>query len=143
MKDIEEILTILSKPAVPELRHQEKVLDEIIKAKDKMAVSWWWSAIPVYITLCFLMKAIFDPRTTFILELTAFIKQHAIMGLILFMLLPALCMGINFYSIRRIYLFNSRSWRLMRLRPVALNILLFLLSLAILVIFLLIKMKSV
>jgi hypothetical protein len=119
------------------------VMEEIMKAKDKMALSWWWSAIPVYIMLCFMMKVMFVPKTTFRAEITLFMQGNPLIGIVLFILLPVSCAAINFYAIRQVYFWSGRPKRLAWLRRVVFNIIWFIFSLVILVICLIIKMKSI
>jgi hypothetical protein len=143
MDDLEEILNTLSKPVIPELKHEGRVLEEIMKAKDRLALTWWWSVIPMYIILCLVMKGMFAPRTTFLAEINLFIHNSPRTGIILFVVLPVLSVVINFYAINRIYFWSGRPKKLFWLKQVVFNILWLIVSLAILVVYSIIQINAI
>ena len=64
MEDLQEILTEMSKPEVPNLKHQEAITDLIIRGKRKIALSLWWLSVPVFVLAALLMEQFYKPRST-------------------------------------------------------------------------------
>ena len=61
-------LAEMTKPEIPQLKHEDMLGNAISNAKDKSVVSLWWLSVPVFIVLMLLMKSVYMPGTTFALK---------------------------------------------------------------------------
>ncbi|MGB4848142.1 MAG: hypothetical protein WBP41_09510 [Saprospiraceae bacterium] len=107
MEDFEEKLNRMTKPAVVELRHGELLGAALIKAKDKLAVSWWWIIIPIYMIAIMMMKGYFNPGLGPINIIDEFQSAHPVVSITMFLFVPLIFIWINFVSIKKVYLLSG------------------------------------
>jgi hypothetical protein len=107
MENFEDKLSQITKPDVSQLKHQDMLANEIIKAKDKSVLSWWWLSIPLYIIAALLMKSAFMPHTTLISNLQDLTSRDKYSTLLFFLVLPLIFIAINLISIRKIYFLRA------------------------------------
>ena len=121
MEDFEKIITRISKPEIHELKHQPMLEDQLIRARRKTALTWWWTALPLYVVCALIMKSLYYPSSSpagFILE---FINNRPAISMILFGVIPVLAFIINFTSLRKIYFYSGTPFKELRVpRPAVL-----------------------
>lgn len=101
MEDFEKILAELSKPEVKELKHQDLLGENIMRAKNRNALSFWWLVIPFYIIATLTMKTWYM-KTTLKQEINLFKKDDPILSVLLFLIFPAFIICFNaFFSSKR------------------------------------------
>jgi hypothetical protein len=135
MQNFEEKLKQMSKPEVTHLKHQDMLAIAITKAKDKSVISWWWLSIPLYIIATLLMKTIFMPHTTLLLNIHDFTSKDIYSSVLFFLVLPILFIVINFLSIRNIYFLSGSPTSIRFLRTAWFNVLMIIFSILILIIY--------
>jgi hypothetical protein len=97
MEDFEKMLTELSKPEVRELKHQDLLADQIVRAKNRNALSFWWLLIPLYAIATLTMKTWYM-KTSLKQEINLFKVHNPVLSLLLFLILPALIIVFTFFS---------------------------------------------
>ena len=135
MEDFEEKLMKISKPEISQLKHQDLLAKEIIEAKDKSVLSWWWLSIPLYVLLAFLMKSLYMPNTTFLTNIHDFSENQNLLSLLLFLFLPIIFIFINILNIRKIYFLSGSPRTVSFLKAVWFNIIIIAASILILFIY--------
>ncbi len=135
MEDFEEKLMKISKPEISQLKHQDLLAKEIIEAKDKSVLSWWWLSIPLYVLLAFLMKTLYMPNTTFLSNIHDFSENQYLLSILLFLFLPIIFIFINFLSIRKIYFLSGSPRTIGFLKAIWFNIIIIAASVLILIIY--------
>ena len=136
MEDFEKILNDMTKPQVSQLRHQEMLTDAITKAKERSLISWWWIALPLYLLAALLMKSMYMPETTLKSNLHEFKGMNGIASILMFLVLPVIIIIINLFSIRQIHRISKNLGLNILFRTVWFNLLLFLMSVAVILIYL-------
>lgn len=135
MENFEEKLTQMTKPEVTHLKHQDMLASAITKAKDKSVISWWWLSIPLYLIATLLLKTIFMPQTTLILNIHDFTSREIYSSVLFFLVFPIVFIVINFISIRNIYFLSGSPKSICFLRAVWFNVLMIIFSIFILIIY--------
>jgi hypothetical protein len=135
MENFEDKLSQITKPEVSQLKHQDMLANDIIKAKDKSVLSWWWLSIPLYIIAALLMKSAFMPHTTLIFNLHDLTSRDKYSSLLFFLVLPLIFIAINLISIRKIYFLSGSPKTISFLKTIWLNILMIVCSILILIIY--------
>jgi hypothetical protein len=135
MDNFEKELTQMTKPQVSELRHQEMLANEIIKAKDKSVLNWWWLSISIFMIGALLMKTLFMPQTTLRSNLHELAKTGSFSLMIFFIILPLIVVLINIIAIRRIYFLSGSPKSLNFLKVVWINVLFIIASIIIILIY--------
>ena len=100
MDDFEKMLVNLSKPEVKELSHQHVLADQIIQAKNKHALSFWWLLIPIYVIAMLAMKT-FYVKTSLKEEINSFRTFHPLLAFSFFILGPIIFILFNSFLVRR------------------------------------------
>jgi hypothetical protein len=100
--NFEEKLIKMTKPEVVDLKHQDTLSKEILKAKDKSVLSWWWISPPLYIIAALIMKTRFNPGTTFISNLQEVTESNKVISFAGFIILPIVFIILNFLTIRKV-----------------------------------------
>ena len=103
MTAFEETLTGMTRPGVPELKHQALLAQAISKGRSKSVLSLWWMSIPLYVTAMLLMKSAYMRNTTLMSNLHEFIGREKYAAALFFLIAPAVFIIINAASIRRIH----------------------------------------
>ena len=106
-QDFEKKLSEMTKPEMPQLKHENMLANAIINARDKSVVSWWWLSVPVFIILMLMMKSTFMPVTTLISNMHELESSQKYMSLIFFLISPVVLIIINVASIMKIYLLSG------------------------------------
>jgi hypothetical protein len=110
-ENFEKKLENMTKPEVPELKHETLLADAIINAKDKSVVSWWWLSVPVFVILMLMMKSIFMPGTTLVSNMHDIENTQKNVSLIFFLISPLILIIINAFTIKKIhFLSGSPKW---------------------------------
>jgi hypothetical protein len=135
MQSFEEKLKQISKPEISQLKHQDMLANEIIKAKDKSVLSWWWLSIPLYIIAAFLMKTFYMPHTTLISNIHDFTNKEKFLALLLFLIMPIIFIILNLLSIRKIHFLSGSPKTIIFLKAVWFNIIIIISSILILIIY--------
>jgi hypothetical protein len=135
MENFEDKLSQITKPEVSQLKHQDMLANDIIKAKDKSVLSWWWLSIPLYIIAALLMKSAFMPHTTLISNLHDLTSRDKYSSLLFFLVLPLIFIAINLISIRKIYFLSGSPKTISFLKTIWFNILMIVCSILILIIY--------
>jgi hypothetical protein len=135
MENFEEKLIKMTKPEVTHLKHEDMLAHAITKAKDKSVISWWWLSIPLYLIATLLMKTIFMPQTTLLLNIHDFTTREIYSSVLFFLVLPIVFIVINFISIRNIYFLSGSPKSIDFLRTAWFNVLMILFSILILIIY--------
>ncbi len=134
-QNFEEKLTIMTKPVVNQLKHQDMLADAIAKAKDKSIISWWWLIIPLYIISALLMKSLYMPQSTFISNIHDLTTKQKFTSTIFFLILPVVFIIINLFSIRKVNFLSGSPRTISFLKTVWFNVLIILFSIMILIIY--------
>jgi len=135
MENFEEILIKMTKPEVTHLKHQDMLANAISNAKDKSVISWWWLSIPLYLIATLLMKTIYMPQTTLLLNIHDFTSREIYLSVLFFLVLPIVFIVINFISIRNIYFLSGNPKSINFLRTAWFNVLMILFSILIIIIY--------
>jgi hypothetical protein len=94
MEDFEKMLTEISKPEVKTLKHQDLLAEQIMRAKNRNALSVWWLLIPLYVIATFSMKTVYM-KTSLKQEINLFKAHSPLLSFGLFLLLPALIILVS------------------------------------------------
>jgi hypothetical protein len=135
MQNFEEKLNQMTKPEIPQLKHQDMLSNAITNAKDKSVLSWWWLSIPLYIIAALLMKSLFMPNTTLISNIHELASKERYTSVLFFFIVPVVFIALNVFSIRKIYFLSGSPKTIMFLVEVWFNVLILILSILILVIY--------
>ena len=135
MENFEEKLIQMTKPQVSQLKHQDMLANAISKAKDKAVLSWWWLCIPIYLIAALLMKTLFMPHTTLILNIHELTNKEKYSSLLFFIILPTFFILLNLISIRKIYFLSGSPKTISFLRSVWFNVIVIVASIIILIIY--------
>lgn len=127
----------MTKPEITELKHQDMLEKAIVKAKDKLVLSWWWLSIPLYIFATLLMKSLFMPSTTFGSNLHDLMSKEKHASILFFLVVPIVFIIINVLSIRKIYFLSGSPKTINFLKVVWFNLLIIVASILIILIYLL------
>jgi hypothetical protein len=103
MISFEETLSGMTKPGIPELKHQTLLAEAISRGRSKSVLSLWWVSIPLYVTAMLLMKSLYVHDTTLITNLHEFIGREKYAAALFFLIAPAVFIIMNAASIRRIH----------------------------------------
>jgi hypothetical protein len=103
----ERKLEKMTKPEIPQLKHEDMLANAIINAKDKSVVSRWWLSVPVFIIMMLLMKSVYMPGTTLITNIHELTSREKYMSLVFFLISPAVLIIVNVFSIRKIYFLSG------------------------------------
>ena len=96
-------LTEMTKPEIPQLKHEDMLGNAIVNAKDKSVVSLWWLSVPAFIVLMLIMKSVYMPGTTLVSNMKEMELQNKFVSIIFFLVSPVVLIIINALSIRKIY----------------------------------------
>ncbi|MEP7322806.1 MAG: hypothetical protein ABI761_12845 [Saprospiraceae bacterium] len=132
INEFEDSLTQMTKPEVNQLKHEDMLAKEMIKAKDRSVVSIWWLAPPFYILGMLLIKALFNPEGNFFNYLVELVFFQKYLAISLFYLIPGILICINSWSIWKIYFIAGRPQSIRFIKSVWLNVLIILLALILL-----------
>lgn len=110
MEDLQKILTGMSKPEVPPLRHQEALTDLIIHCKRKATLSLWWLSVPVFIIGALVMKQLYKPRSTLWASIRELKGRHSTQSLILLFFLPLIVSILQIWQLRRLHFVRQSLW---------------------------------
>lgn len=135
IQDFNEKMIQMTKPDIPNLKHQDMLASAVCHAKDKSVVSWWWLSIPIYLLAAFLMKSIYMPKITWLLSLHEFSTNKPYSSFLLFIILPLLSILINGFSIRKVYLLSNIHTPRSILKHAWFNVLMIAISILILIIY--------
>jgi len=135
MENFAEELTKMTKPKVTQLKHQEILANEIVKAKDKSVISWWWLSIPLYLIAALIMKTFFMPQTTLLSNILELKSTERYSSVLFFLVLPILFIVINFISIRNIHFLAGSPKTIPFLRIVWFNVLIIIFSILVILIY--------
>lgn len=100
MDDFEKMLTELPKPEVKELRHEDMLAADLIRAKDKAATGLWWLLVPLYVLTMLLVRTLYK-KTSLAMELNAFYERSPLLALLLFIAAPLLLLVLYWRKQRR------------------------------------------
>jgi hypothetical protein len=134
-QNFEIILAEMTKPEIPQLKHEDMLAKAIINAKDKSAVSWWWVSVPLFILMMLLMKSFYMPGTSLISNIHELAGKEKYMSLIFFLISPIVLIIENAFSIRKIYFLSGSPKSMNFMKIVWFNILIIVLSAIILIIY--------
>lgn len=135
MENFDEILTQMSKPEVPELKHADLLAKAITNAEDKSVVSLWWLLIPLYVVAALVMKSMYMPQSSFTDNLHALAAKDSYTSLLLFLVLPILLIIINVLTIKKLYFLSGNPKPLNFIKLVYSNIFFIAASLVLLIIY--------
>jgi hypothetical protein len=136
-KNFEEKLIGMTKPELPELKHQDELSKEIVKSKDKSVLSWWWLSLPLYIILVLVMKTHFNRGTTFYSNFHEIAGKSRIESIFAFIILPLFFIILNIISIKKVYRLAGRPDGFSMLELVWYNIFIICVSLFLIIVYLL------
>jgi len=100
-------LTEMTKPEIPQLKHEDMLGNAIANAKDKSAVSLWWLSVPAFILLMLIMKSVYMHGTTLVSNMKEMEQQNKFVSIIFFLISPLVLIIINAFSIRKIYFLSG------------------------------------
>lgn len=135
MENFEEKLTQMTKPEVVQLKHQDMLASAIAKAKDQSVISWWWLSIPLFLIAALLMKTYYMPQTTLLQNIQEFTGREKYTSALLFLVLPAIFIVINFSSIRNMYFLSGSPKSIRFLRTAWFNVVMILFSILVLILY--------
>lgn len=92
----------MSKPAMPDLKHQEALMDLITRGKRKTAVSFWWLAVPLFMMAMLLMQQIYRPQSTFRSSIRDFKDRNSVEAVFLLVIAPLILAIANGWQIARL-----------------------------------------
>ena len=130
MDNLEDILTQMSKPEIPPLKHQDITGKAIIESKRKAVMSIWWLALPVYLLATLTMKSVYKPETTLKSNIRDVGTANHYLPLLLFFIVPAAIIVINIFQVRTIYKLTNSA------KSASVNLLMIVLSSLILIFYL-------
>jgi hypothetical protein len=134
-QDFEKKLSEMTKPEMPQLKHENMLANAIINAKDKSVVSWWWLSVPIFIILMLMMKSTFMPGTTLISNMNDLESKQKLISVAFFLISPVILIIINVLTIRKIHFLSGSPKSLSFLEAVWFNILIIAVSAFILIIY--------
>jgi hypothetical protein len=134
-QNFEKKLTDMTKPEIPDLKHEDMLVHAIINAKDQSVVGWWWLSVPLFIIIMLLMKSFYMPGTSLITNIHELAGKEKYMSLIFFIISPVVLIIVNVFSIRKIYFLSGSPKSMNFLETVWFNVLIIVLSVLILIIY--------
>ena len=134
-QNFEDILTQMTKPEVPEMKHEETLANLIIKTKSRAAVSFWWLCIPLYVITALVMKSFYVPGITFISVLHELTSTKSYTGILLFIVLPVVLITANFLSIWQLFFLYSSLTKKGFVKTIARELIIIIISLLLLIIY--------
>jgi hypothetical protein len=134
-QNFEKKLTEMTKPEIPQLKHQDMLAKAIINAKDKSVVSWWWLSVPGFIILMLLMKSLYMPGATLVASIHDMASREKYISIVFFLVSPIALIVVNAFSIRRIYFLSGSPKSINFLETIWLNILIIVLSVFVLIVY--------
>jgi len=135
-ENFEKKLTDMTKPEIPDLKHEDMLAGAIINAKDKSIVGWWWLSVPAFVILMLMMKSVFMPGTTLISNMHEMESTQKYVSIIFFLISPLILIMINVLTIKKIYFLSGSPKSVIFLGTIWYNVLVIILSLLILIIYL-------
>jgi hypothetical protein len=126
----------MTKPEIPDLKHEDMLAGAIINAKDKSVVGWWWLSVPAFVILMLMMKSVFMPGTTLISNMHEMESTQKYVSIIFFLISPLILIMINVLTIKKIYFLSGSPKSVNFLGTIWYNVLVIILSLLILIIYL-------
>lgn len=135
-ENFEKKLTDMTKPEIPDLKHEDMLAGAIINAKDKSVVGWWWLSVPAFVILMLMMKSVFMPGTTLISNMHEMESTQKYVSIIFFLISPLILIMINVLTIKKIYFLSGSPKSVNFLGTIWYNVLVIILSLLILIIYL-------
>ena len=135
-ENFEKKLSDMTKPEIPDLKHEDLLAGAIINAKDKSIVGWWWLSVPAFVILMLMMKSVFMSGTTLISNIHEMESTQKYMSIIFFLISPLILIMINALTIKKIYFLSGSPKSVNFLGTVWYNVLIIILSLLILIIYL-------
>ena len=135
-ENFEKKLSDMTKPEIPDLKHEDMLASAIINAKDKSIVGWWWLSVPAFVILMLMMKSVFMSGTTLISNIHEMESTQKYMSIIFFLISPLILIIINAFTIKRIHFLSGSPKSVNFLGTVWYNVLIIILSLLILIIYL-------
>lgn len=133
--EFEKKLKEMTKPSIPDLKHEDMLANAIVNAKDKSIVSLWWLSVPVFIILMLLMKSFYMPGSSLFSNLRELTATQKNLSVFFFLISPLLLIIFNVSSIRRVHFLSGSPKSLNFLEAVWFNILIILVSVLIIVIY--------
>lgn len=135
MEDLEKILADMSKPEIGNLKHQDLLAKNILNARRKTVLSWWWICIPLYVLSALIMKGFYKHSSSLAQNLSELAIKNKYLVYLFFVGVPAIVIIINAATIFKIYSIAglSKSSVVKRMLP---NMLMIVLALVALVIYL-------
>jgi len=134
-QNFEKKLTDMTKPEIPNLKHEDMLAGAIINAKDKSVVGWWWLSVPLFIIIMLLMKSFYIPGTSLITGIHELAGKEKYMSLVFFLISPLVLIIVNILTIRKIYFLSGSPKSMSFLEIVWFNVLIIALSVMILIIY--------
>jgi len=128
-------LTEMTKPKIPQLKHEDMLGVAIANAKDKSIVSLWWLSVPVFIILMLVMKSIYMPGTTLVSNMSEMEIRNRYSSIIFFLISPVVIILFNALSIRKIHFLSGSPKSIYFLGAIWINILAISLSVIVLIIY--------
>jgi hypothetical protein len=132
MEDFEKILNEMSKPEIKNLKHQDLLAKNILSAKRKTALSWWWVCIPLYVLGAFIMKGFYRHSSSLSQNLSELTIKNKYMVYLFFIGLPFVAIIINAATIFKLSSISKGSM----LKNIIPNILIIILAVIVFVIYL-------
>ena len=133
---IEEMLIVMSKPEIKNLQHEDMLAEIIIDSKDKSVLSFWWIIIPLFVIAAYWMKSYFVPGSSFPSNLSELTEKNSYAANLIFVLIPAVLIAINFLSVKSLYFFSGSHFTKKLLSSAALNILVIIFSMIVMLVYL-------
>ena len=134
-QNIEEILNNMSKPEVQEMKHEEMLAKVVIKSKGKVALSFWWLCIPLYLIAAFAMKSFYVPGSTFSSTFHELTDTKSYTAIALFIVLPVALIIVNALSIKQLFYLYSSLTKSGFLETIAFELVIIILSVLMLIIY--------
>jgi hypothetical protein len=134
-QNFEKKLTDMTKPEIPNFKHEDMLASAIINAKDKSVVGWWWLSVPLFIIMMLLMKSFYMPGTYLITSIHELAGKEKYMLLVFFFIAPLVLIIVNILTIRKIYFLSGSPKSMSFLETVWFNVLIIVLSVLILIIY--------
>jgi hypothetical protein len=134
-ENFEEKLNAMTKPELPDMKHQQMLADAIINARDKSVVSLWWLSIPVFIILMLTMKSLYVPGSTLISNIKALAESENNIYRMFFLIAPLILIIINAFAIKKVFFLSGSPKSFNFIPDVWFNILIIILSLVILTVY--------
>jgi len=125
----------MTKPEVPKMKHEESFANLIIKTKGRVAVSFWWLCIPLYVIAALVMKTFYVPGITFMSVLHELTSTKSYTGILLFIVLPVVLIIANFISIWQLYFLYSSLTKTGFVKTIARELIIIIISLLVLSIY--------